>query len=603
MVEVPTGSAPPAPPAAVRLARAVPPLAALVLVLTAIALLAVSFAPYETVKNRLDAYASDHDADLSADRFGTIVWQLRLLAAGAAIAGAAALGWRRRLARLVAALLGSAARDATTAARALRHAVASESRLHLGALGLVVAVATLVRLEFLFQPMRYDESGTYVHYASHPLYIGLTAYTAPNNHLLNTLLIHLSTGVFGNPPWAIRLPALVAGILLVPAAYLAARAFFGRNAALIAAGLVAASSPLIEYSTNARGYTFVALLFVLLLALAAHLRSSSSPAAWAAFALLAALGLFAVPTFVYALATVVAWLAWALAADGRLRALRRRLLASLAATAAVALVLYAPAIAASGPRALTANPFVVSKGWTSFAAELPASLASTFASWHRDQPAPLWVALAIAFLAGVLLHKRASRLPVPPAAAALVAIPPLLLVQRVVPFERAWLFLLPLYLITAAAGLLLAAKPLERRAVYGPVVALAAVVLAASLAAQAYASQAVYESEETSTFRDAPEVARFLERTVQPGDRILAAPPADLILEYYLGAAGLDAGRLLYTDFKARRLFAVVKQGPREFSLADVIERNLEDARAADFSPVLLRRYPESLVYELRPRG
>ena len=43
--------------------------------------------------------------------------------------------------------------------------VAAESRLHLGTLALMTLVALLVRLEFLHQPMRYDESVTFVHYA------------------------------------------------------------------------------------------------------------------------------------------------------------------------------------------------------------------------------------------------------------------------------------------------------------------------------------------------------------------------------------------------------------------------------------------------------
>ena len=46
--------------------------------------------------------------------------------------------------------------------------ISARSRRHL--------VAVVVRLEFLFQPMRYDESVTYVHYASRPWYIALTTY-------------------------------------------------------------------------------------------------------------------------------------------------------------------------------------------------------------------------------------------------------------------------------------------------------------------------------------------------------------------------------------------------------------------------------------------
>ena len=56
-----------------------------------------------------------------------------------------------------------------------------------------------------------------------------------------------------------RLPALIAGILLIPATYLLFRVISNNLAALLSSALVAVSSPLIEFSTNARGYTTVTL--------------------------------------------------------------------------------------------------------------------------------------------------------------------------------------------------------------------------------------------------------------------------------------------------------------------------------------------------------
>ena len=76
--------------------------------------------------------------------------------------------------------------------------------------------------------------------------------------------------MFGNEVWAIRLPALVAGIALVPATFAFARVLYGRAAGLLAAAFVAASSTLVEYSTNARGYTLVALATVLVFIAAAR---------------------------------------------------------------------------------------------------------------------------------------------------------------------------------------------------------------------------------------------------------------------------------------------------------------------------------------------
>jgi 4-amino-4-deoxy-L-arabinose transferase-like glycosyltransferase len=405
--------------------------------------------------------------------------------------------------------------------------------------------------------------------------------------------------VFGNHPWAIRLPALIAGILLVPATYLAARILYGRSSALLAAALVATSSTLIEYSTNARGYTGVALIFILLVALGAHLQESWSPAEWAAFAILAALGFFTIPTMLYGVGAVLVWLVCSIAAERRRELLRARLLPTLAAAAVLTLLLYAPVIAASGVHSLADNSFVAPQTWSYFAHHLPSSLHATFVRWHRDQPLPLWVLLALGFVVGLVLHRRLSPVKLSPAVGALAFIPPVLVLQHVVPFERVWLFLLPLYLMTSAAGLLFLVRRLESRKHYAAAIAGVAVALCASLAGEAVASRAVYRSEDTSTFRDAPKVVAFLQRYLRPGDRVLVSPPADLILEYYLDAKGFDAGRLLYTDFTARRLLAVVKQGPREYTLREVIREHVSPTAAGRLRPLLLRRYAHTLVYEL----
>jgi hypothetical protein len=589
----------PAPPA---VGRALLVVAAVLLALLAIFLVVVSFASYATVKRQLDQYASDGDAELSPDRFATIVWQLRGLAVAMATISVAAFVRRRRLAHLGETFLRSAAADTRAAAAALGRTVALEPRLHLAAFGGILVAAVLVRVEFLFQPMRYDEAGTYVHYASQPLYIGLTAYTAPNNHLLHTFLVHVSTAIFGDQPWAIRLPALVAGILLVPATYLAGRLLYGRSAALVAAALVATSSVLVEYSTNARGYTLVALAFMLLLALGAHLPRTASPAAWTAFAILGALGLFTVPTFLYALGAAVAWLGVETGLERR-ELLRSRLLPALVGCTALTAGLYAPVIAVSGLDSLVGNRFVESRTWSYFAEHLPSSLADVFRAWHRDQPVLLWIALAAAFALGFLLHRRVGRTSVSPWLGLIAFVPPSLAAQRVVPFERTWLFALPLYLLTASAGLVLLGRRFKSSRWHSIAVPVAAMALSALLTGKAVASQAVYHSEDTSTFRDAPEVAAFLAGELRPGDRVLVVPPADLILEYYLNMLRFDAGGLLYSDFSARRYLVVVKPPPDGYPLPTVISWRLSPETASNLQPVLMRMFSRSQVYELVPEA
>jgi hypothetical protein len=85
-------------------------------------------------------------------------------------------------------------------ARRARQFILGEERPHLLAVVFVSVCGALLRLAFLFQPIRYDEANTFLGSASAPLYIGLSKYLNNNNHLLNTLLTHFSFLLFGDAP-------------------------------------------------------------------------------------------------------------------------------------------------------------------------------------------------------------------------------------------------------------------------------------------------------------------------------------------------------------------------------------------------------------------
>src|SRR5581483_2195620 len=149
----------------------------------------------------------------------------------------------------------------------------------------------LLRIPLLTRPMGADESASFLYYASHPLPVSLTIYGSPNNHILHSVLMRLSFLLFGREEWALRLPAFLAGVALVPLTYLAARALSERGA-LIAAAFSAAAPVLIDYSTDARGYTLLC-CFVLLCTVAMA-RSQVVP-----FAISAALGFYTIPVMLY----------------------------------------------------------------------------------------------------------------------------------------------------------------------------------------------------------------------------------------------------------------------------------------------------------------
>ena len=301
-----------------------------------------------------------------------------------------------------------------------------------------------MRLAFLNQPMRYDEALSFNEFASRPLYYGLSFYPEPNNHLLNTLLVHATSALLGSDPWALRLPALIAGVLLVPATYWLGRLLWGSRAGLLAAALVAGSSFLVEYSTNSRGYTLQALCFVVGLCLAIVARAARHARAAAWLAVVLGLGMYAVPTMLYGIAVIGVWAACMLLPRDLVPPTPRQFLACAVVLGLVCVLVYMPVVLISGPERLLANRFVVSLPLSELASELPRSFARTWSFWNRDVPIVVTALLVVGFAVATVAEVRQRRVPLGLLAVAVCGV--LLLAQRVAPFERVWLFLLPLYL-------------------------------------------------------------------------------------------------------------------------------------------------------------
>lgn len=587
-----------ADPAGASGARTVRLVAIFALLIGAVTAFAISLIPYETLKDHVNAFSVDRDANVSRAEFADIVARLRILAFGLTALSVGLVVAGRAVDRTtVAVCSGWWGATRSSAVRFLAWS-RSEPAVCLVALGVAIVSAVVVRVAFLDVPLRYDEATTYDNYVSKPLYVALANYSSPNNHLLNTFLAKVAVTAFGNTEWALRTPALLAGIALVPATFAFTRTFYGESGALLAAALVAASSTLVEYSTNARGYTLVALFTLIAFLAAARALEHDSLGAWALIAAACALGLYAVPIMLYPVGGVFLWLLFSQLARHRpLARFLRRLLWCGLGTVVLTLLLYAPVFAASGVRSVTSNEFVKPDSWSAFFDRLPGHLWDTVGTWRRDLPVVVAVLLAGGVVASLVLTRRVSRFPVPPLLAIVVWTVPILILQRVVPFTRVWLFFVPLVLAAAAGfyGWLL------DRWRSGTRLAAAVAVLIAVLGSwHVISANSVRESRETGGLLDAKPVSRYLAQEVRPSDRILATG-SDTILEYYLGRDGIAAGPLLYTDRLPQRIFVVVNVlGAQN---VDELVHELGAAGKRYGEPRLVRRYRSALVYLLERRS
>lgn len=455
------------------------------------------------------------------------------------------------------------------------------------AIWLITAVGVVCRLVALWEPMRYDESVTWAYFVGKPWSVIVSAYQFPNNHVFFSLLAKATSSLAPFQPWALRLPAFVAGVAIVPLTWAVGRRFANPAVGLIGAAFAAGSTSLILYSTNARGYALVAALFLALLLLADRLRASSRPADWSAFILLGALGLYTIPVMLYPLGVVATWL---LLSAGRARGdARRRLvvetLVACVAAGALALLLYLPIIRKAGLEALTGNKFVQPSPWPVFLADLPRHVAETLVTWVS--PLPWWggLVLLIAVVLGLKRSARADRASL--ALATTLWCGALLAATHRVPFVRVWLFLLPLFWLAAARGLLRLAR-LTRAGdrLESP---MSAATLAALMGTAALLGNAVRASDDTGAFPAAREVTTLLASELRTGDRVLAPIPTNGPLLYYFSARGLDTA-LLNTPPQATRRAILVLDRERGQTLDWAVSRGMIDPATFREPTLLLRR-------------
>ena len=129
------------------------------------------------------------------------------------------------------------------------------SRIEGVGLAIVLAIAIAARVFRLDASLWYDEILTVVNFVRLPTLDLVGTYDSFNNHMLYSLAAKLCVSLFGEHPWALRLPAVIFGIAAIAVQWLIARRLLGPWPALATALLLSLSYHHVWFSQNARGYT------------------------------------------------------------------------------------------------------------------------------------------------------------------------------------------------------------------------------------------------------------------------------------------------------------------------------------------------------------
>jgi len=445
---------------------------------------------------------------------------------------------------------------------------------HKVVVGGIIFSGVLLRAFLLNEPMQTDEAATYLVFASRPLMLAVADYSMPNNHLLNTLAMAISTRLFGNSEWAIRLPVFCVGILTMFAIYMAGRALYGYRAGAIAVAIAAASPRLVEYSISARGYIFVALATVLCIVFVrAALRRGAAGPEPLFVALSCAFGLCAMPTMLLPMIGIyVWWFLCELIARGKV-ALGHWISAQVTPVLLMGLIVFAfylPACVYSGPQRILHNRFVAP---LSLSRLLPASrivAENTWISWNDELPTSIVYLIAVGALLSVILYFRSRTLYLAPAPVLLIAGVTYSFAARTVGSERVWLYLLPVYIITAAGGLEAALQRIRVRD--GFVAAMCIVLLGVSSTAVAKARSDCWVNP-YGVLADQRPIADTLGQNVRQDDGIAFADDGYHAIWYRaLNRYPVLEQVLTRPSTQPRRIFLVVGQ-PCATELIQVPER------------------------------
>ena len=456
--------------------------------------------------------------------------------------------------------VAASARAASAATRALRNE-AVEARTHLvtalrepslrrelAVLAAILLLGAAARLAWITSPIRLDEAISFMNFSRLGVVYSATHYHT-NSHTLNSLLMVLSTSLFGESEAVLRLPAFICGLAIIPLTFWVVRRVAGAPAALLSAALVAAAPGMVEFGFLARGYS-IQVMLVLLLLLAVR-RLALRGGAWAALgtAVLPAVLMYTMLSSLYPVAMLATWGIWRAWRERGTRA-ARLVCAAFATSVGIAGILFAPMLLVSGLAAITDNYYVQPQPLGVVMDRFPASLTATWQGWWRGLPAWLPLLTVPPFVAGLL--RLRDRLPW---WTVVTVLPALLLLQRVVPYPRTWLFLLPLYLGTAAAGAVwLAARGSPGRGRTG----LAALLIALAGALWSPVNAAIETSPESSGWPDDREVAAALSaQGLSMSDRVVSNSVYSR-LHYYFRRHGLPHDAIdLPPDEATRRVFLV----------------------------------------------
>ena len=316
---------------------------------------------------------------------------------------------------------------------------------------IIISLLILINISIKFylvknMPVFVDEAWTYIVFAQKDILTAMSNYTAPNNHILHSLLVNLSLKLPVDTLTALRFPNFFANILMVISVFVVYSKLLNKRISILLTIIFSSTFPMMYYGYIARGYmiyiwAFLMLYFTGIRILQSEKINSKYLTLWI---LSGIIGFWTVPAFLYPLFSIFIFITYYLIRLKRWYDIKVFFITNFI-TGVIVLYLYLPVFIISGYKSVTANRYV--SAWSRI------SVIKTFnelfdkTSWFLfNLPLVLTFAVFLGFIYYFYKHKWTKEIQL--SMFLIAVVPILMLIHAVVPRERIWTYwLIPVFYV------------------------------------------------------------------------------------------------------------------------------------------------------------
>ena len=323
-------------------------------------------------------------------------------------------------------------------------------------MSIIMIIGAVSRAYFLSSPMGYDESYTFLHFVNQDI-SQLFYYPLPNNHVFHSILVKISTAIWGASPVSIRFPAFFAGLLIILFTFLLGKKIANERVGLLAALMMTISPYIIHYSTHARGYTIMILLGLLLSIESLSYIEKPTIKRLFFISIIASIGMLTMPSMLFLIAGIYTWIIFLLIKNKQSikNIFINFVLPATFFTAFFTIVFYIPVIIESnGIDTILSNRFVTSEPWNIFINKVIPHLKGTFSHFNGNIPNIVVYSGLISLIVGLFASQKEKKwelffLLI----SLLLGAGVIFVLKHKIPFSRTWIYLLPFIYIVAGYGI------------------------------------------------------------------------------------------------------------------------------------------------------